>query len=96
MGGGLMLAYCMESQCQMAKAPNEIMTLDDLAAYVQLSKSSLYKLCQAGKVPGTKIGRHWRFHKDVIDAWIKEGIPPTQAHGRPSQKRHGGSRAKED
>ena len=65
----------------MADAPDTIMNLDDLAAYVKLSKSSLYKLCQAGKVPGTKIGRAWRFHKDVIDTWIKTGAPPTQAYG---------------
>ncbi len=65
----------------MADAPDTIMNLDDLAAYVKLSKSSLYKLCQAGKVPGTKIGRTWRFHKDVIDTWIKTGVPPTQAYG---------------
>jgi len=79
----------------MAKAPKEIMTLDDLAAYIQLSKSSLYKLCQAGKVPGTKVGRHWRFHKDVIDAWIKDGIPPTQAYGGPKHRRRGSSRTKD-
>jgi excisionase family DNA binding protein len=65
----------------MTDAPDTIMTLDDLAAYVKLSKSSLYKLCQAGKVPGAKVGRTWRFHKDVIDAWIKTGVPPTQAYG---------------
>jgi len=66
----------------MAKLQDDIMTLDDLAAYIKLSKSSLYKLCQAGKVPGTKVGRHWRFHKDVIDTWIKDGVPPTQPYGR--------------
>ena len=67
----------------MADSRDAILTLDDLAAYLQLSKSSLYKLCQAGKVPGTKIGRHWRFHRDAIDAWIKDGVPPTQAYGVP-------------
>jgi excisionase family DNA binding protein len=67
---------------RLAKSQDYIMTLDDLAAYIKLSKSSLYKLCQAGKVPGTKVGRHWRFHKDVIDTWIKDGVPPTQPYGR--------------
>lgn len=47
------------------------MTIDDLAAYIQLPKSSLYKLAQEGKVPGQKIGKHWRFHKDAIDDWLK-------------------------
>lgn len=33
------------------------MTIDDLAVYLQLSKSSLYKLVQAGRIPAKKIGR---------------------------------------
>lgn len=55
----------------------EVMTIDDLAAYLQVSKSSLYKLAQDGKVPGQKVGRHWRFHKDTIDAWLKN-TPKTE------------------
>jgi len=51
----------------------EVMTIDDLAGYLQLSKSSLYKLAQSGKVPGQKIGKHWRFRKDTIDAWLNQG-----------------------
>ncbi|MBU4262050.1 MAG: helix-turn-helix domain-containing protein [Proteobacteria bacterium] len=49
-----------------------ILTIDDLAEYLKISKSSLYKLAQAGKLPGQKIGRHWRFHKDAVDQWLKE------------------------
>jgi len=47
------------------------MTISDLAEYLQVSKSSLYKLVQSGKVPGQKVGKHWRFHKDVIDEWLR-------------------------
>jgi len=48
------------------------MTIDDLAAYLQVSKSSLYKLSQEGKVPGQKVGRHWRFRKEAIDRWLDQ------------------------
>jgi len=50
--------------------PPDVMTIDDLAAYLQVSKSSLYKLAQGGKVPGQKVGKHWRFHRAVIDQWL--------------------------
>ena len=52
--------------------PDEVLTIDELAVYLKLSKSSLYKLAQADKVPGQKVGKHWRFHKGAIDAWLKE------------------------
>ena len=51
------------------------MTIDDLAVYLQVSKSSLYKLVQVGKVPGQKVGRHWRFRKETIDRWLENGVP---------------------
>jgi excisionase family DNA binding protein len=49
---------------------NPVMTIDDLARYLKFSTSTLYKLCSEGKVPGQKVGRHWRFHKQVIDHWL--------------------------
>ena len=49
----------------------EVMTIDDLAGYLQVSKSSLYKLAQEGRVPGQKVGKHWRFKKDAVDRWLE-------------------------
>ena len=57
----------------------EVMTIDDLAAYLQVSKSSLYKLAQDGKVPGQKVGRHWRFLRTTIDSWLATGSPGASA-----------------
>jgi len=55
----------------MAKQTNDVgITIDDLAKYLMLSTSTIYKLCAEGKVPSQKVGRHWRFHKDVIDHWL--------------------------
>jgi len=47
------------------------MTIGELAKYLKISRSTLYKLSQEGKVPAQKVGRHWRFHKDAVDAWLK-------------------------
>ena len=58
----------------------EVMTIDDLAGYLQVSKSSLYKLAQEGRVPGQKVGRHWRFSRVAIDRWLaKRGNGEGQA-----------------
>lgn len=54
----------------MDQTSHAVMTIDDLAAYLKLSKSTIYKLCQAGKVPGQKVGKHWRFRKEMIDSWL--------------------------
>ena len=49
-----------------------IMSIDELAAYLKISKSTLYKLSQQGKIPSQKVGRHWRFRKEAIDRWLDE------------------------
>jgi len=50
---------------------DEIFTIDELARYLKLSKSTVYKLSQEGKIPGQKVGRHWRFRKASIDRWLE-------------------------
>ncbi len=49
---------------------DDVLTIDELAIYLKVSKSTLYKLVQEGKVPGQKVGKHWRFHRETIEHWL--------------------------
>ncbi len=49
-----------------------VLTIGELAEYLKISKSTLYKLAQEGRVPGQKVGRHWRFRRATIDRWLDE------------------------
>ena len=49
---------------------DEVMTIEELASYLKIPKSTLYKQAQDGKIPGQKIGKQWRFGKSAIDRWI--------------------------
>lgn len=55
----------------MARPPDMVMTIEDLSKYLKISRSTLYKLAQEGKLPSQKVGRHWRFHRDAVDTWLK-------------------------
>lgn len=46
------------------------LTLEQIADYLQMSTSSIYKKVQANKIPAYKVGRQWRFKKEEIDRWI--------------------------
>jgi excisionase family DNA binding protein len=48
------------------------LTLEQIAEYLQMSESSIYKMAQAGKIPANKVGRQWRFKKEVIDRWVEK------------------------
>ena len=69
-GAAFALFLNVDGKMMVKQTHDNVMTIDDLAKYLKLSTSTLYKLCAEGKVPGTKIGRHWRFRKDIIDNWL--------------------------
>jgi len=48
----------------------QIMTTKELAKYLRLHQITISKLSKEGKIPSIRIGRVWRFDKDVIDEWI--------------------------
>ncbi len=56
----------------MDEKPGDVLTIEELSAYLKISKSTLYKLVREGKVPSQKVGRHWRFRKEAIDRWLGE------------------------
>jgi excisionase family DNA binding protein len=56
----------------MDQIPDEVFTIDELASYLKIPKSTLYKVVREGKVPCQKIGRHWRFGKTAIDRWLQK------------------------
>lgn len=68
--GGMPRARIPDS---LPPAPPAVMTIDELAEYLQVSKSSLYKLVQNGQIPGHKVGKHWRFRRLTIDRWLDQG-----------------------
>ncbi len=48
------------------------LTLEQIAEYLQMSISSIYKMAQSGKIPSYKVGRQWRFKKEEIDKWVEK------------------------
>ena len=52
----------------------DVFNIDELAGYLKIPKSTLYKLVREGKIPAQKVGRHWRFHKEAIVRWLGNRI----------------------
>ncbi|MCL0073089.1 helix-turn-helix domain-containing protein [Dehalococcoidia bacterium] len=50
----------------------ELFTLEELARYLKISKPTLYKMVEKGKIPALKIANQWRFKKDDINGWLEK------------------------
>lgn len=58
----------------MTEADGEILTLDEVAAYLKAGKKTVYRLVQQGQIPGFKLGGTWRFRRTELDRWIAAQI----------------------
>ena len=46
------------------------MTVDEVALYLRIHRSTVYRLVRAGVIPGVKVGSQWRFQKELVDRWM--------------------------
>ena len=53
---------------------DDVLKADEISKWLRIPKSTIYKLCLEGQIPGTKIGRHWRFDRKNIELWFKNRI----------------------
>lgn len=45
----------------MNQRSDEIVTVEEVAKYLKLKPQTVYKWAQDGRIPGTKLGKEWRF-----------------------------------
>ena len=58
----------------------ELMTVEELVAYLRVTKKTIYRLLKRGEIPAIKVGRQWRFNKTSIDEWIINKPAETRAY----------------
>ncbi len=68
----------------MDEIQNDVMTVDEVAEYLRIPRSSVYKLAQENRIPCKKVGRHWRFRRQVIENWLEADTGPDSG-GQQSQ-----------
>ncbi|MDI6758777.1 MAG: helix-turn-helix domain-containing protein [Candidatus Omnitrophota bacterium] len=49
---------------------SSLMTIDDLAEYLKVTRRTIYEWLKLNKIPAVKLVGQWRFKKDKIDAWL--------------------------
>lgn len=58
----------------MANSESDILTLDEVAAYLKAGKRTVYRLVAEGKLPAFKLGGTWRFRRSDLESWIASRI----------------------
>ncbi len=53
------------------------LNINELADYIQESKSSIYKKTYKNRIPFIKTGKKLLFQKDAVDRWLAKFAQPT-------------------
>lgn len=51
---------------------DEILTIQEIAAFLKIKEKTAYDLAAKGRLPGFKVGGAWRFKRSALDQWIDE------------------------
>ena len=49
----------------------DLLTLSEVSTFLKVPKSTIYKLARERRLPGHKVGKHWRFVREEIEAWVQ-------------------------
>jgi len=64
----------MPDNVQKTKQQMTILTVHEVAEYLRMSEAKVYRLAKERKLPVIRIGRTWRFRKDLLDDWLSQSV----------------------
>lgn len=69
----------------------EVLTVGEVAAYLRISKTTVCRWCNNGKLPAFRIGRGWRVQRSDLELCIRRSIAELEVLSN-----HSPSHAEED
>ncbi|MBF6560934.1 MAG: helix-turn-helix domain-containing protein [Candidatus Binataceae bacterium] len=58
-----------------------VLTLEEVASYLRVHPSTIYRLLKKKQLPAFKVGSDWRFNLESIDKWRSEAEQSGRALG---------------
>jgi excisionase family DNA binding protein len=49
-----------------------VLTLEEVAEFLRVHPSTVYRLLRKARIPAFKMGSDWRFNQESIEKWVKE------------------------
>lgn len=62
---------------------HEILTLEEVAAYLRVSERTVYDWANKGEIPCGKIGTTWRFKRSELEKWVDARLTASKKPVRP-------------
>ena len=50
---------------------NEVLTRGEVADFLKIHRSTVYRLVKRGELPAFRVGTDWRFNRISIEEWLR-------------------------
>lgn len=69
----------------MTDSNDRWLSVEEIARHLGVSKESIYRWLERGKIPAHRVGRQWRFSSKEVDEWVRRGesAEDDQSPGKP-------------
>lgn len=63
---------------------DRVLTITEVATFLKIPKSSVYKLIHDGGLPAHKVGKHFRLMQAEVNEWLQQGgiVQSPESHDR--------------
>jgi excisionase family DNA binding protein len=62
----------------------EMLNSKDMQTLLQVDRSTIYRMAEAGRLPAIKVGKQWRFPRNQVDGWLQSQSAPSTSPPQPS------------
>jgi excisionase family DNA binding protein len=56
---------------QPLKIKSRMLVVDEVARFLRMHPTTIYRLIKSKKIPAFRVGSEWRFDREEVDRWIK-------------------------
>ncbi len=49
------------------------LSVEEIADHLKISKETVYRWLEKGRIPAHRVGKQWRFKPSEVDEWVKSG-----------------------
>lgn len=63
---------------EMSFVMDEILTVREVADYLKLSRTTIWRWCKEGKLKAFKVGRGWRIHRSELEDIVGQNLGATE------------------
>jgi two-component system probable response regulator PhcQ len=62
--------FMMQRERDFLHMPEKLMTLEEVAEYLNVDRFTVYRLLSQKELPAFKVGNQWRFKRKMLEAWL--------------------------